>query len=94
MPSLVRTEEGRSGGSSSVEKLHAACPWWTRSGARACGTEAREEESRASREARAARLSLQKGVGDATGQPRVKRHAANGECALCMAAMPWTRAAH
>jgi hypothetical protein len=41
--------------------------------ARACGTEAREEASRASREARAARLSLQKGAGDATGQPRGKK---------------------
>ena len=42
--------------------------------ARACGTEAREEASReASEEARAARLSLQKGAGDATGQPRGKK---------------------
>ena len=45
--------------------------------ARACGTEAREEASKASREAseeaRAARLTLQKGAGDATGQPRGKK---------------------
>ena len=34
MPSLVRTEEGQSGGSSSGEELGLACPWRTRSGAR------------------------------------------------------------
>ena len=61
--------------------------------ARACGTEAREEASRASREAseeaKAARLSLQKGTGDATGQPRDN----NGEHALCMAATHGARVA-
>ena len=34
MPSLVRMEEGQSGGSSSGEELRSACPWRTRSGAR------------------------------------------------------------
>ena len=62
--------------------------------AHACGTEAREEASRASREAseeaRAARLSLQKGAGDATGQPRSKRRAAMAG-ALCAW---WPRPGH
>ena len=61
MPSLVRMEEGQSGGSSSV-RSSARLVHGGRALARACGTEAREEASRASREAseeaRAARLSL------------------------------------
>jgi len=51
-------------------------------------------DGKAREEARAARLSLQKGAGDATGQTTRQAARCNGGCALCMVATPWTRAAH
>ena len=86
MPRLVRTEEGRSGGSSSGEELRLACPWRTRSGAcvRHKGR-GRRRAGRAERRVRALWCSpfTQAGAGGLGGAPSTRGAEARSMATAC-----------
>ena len=72
----VVAHAGKPGGSEdAAAQAQRRRPWRPRSGTRAQALESERERSERARGSSGARLSLQEGAGDATGQPRGKRSA-------------------